>query len=178
MPACSPRSLRSLAVYLAGASLFTAIHDRLDVLIAIFLAVAIGIIVASVREKGSAQSFRPPRWDMPARIVVSTGMLLAITIAAPKLGPTATGILAPIPVIAWPLTVFSHVQQGRPEAVMAIRGNVQTSIGLLAFFIVVANAVPAHPFGAYVLALLVAVAFAAPWFWLSFRARNPIQPTV
>ncbi|QQQ52033.1 hypothetical protein JJQ97_07360 [Pseudomonas syringae] len=74
-----------------------------------------------MRYQNTGQAFR---W--PCRIV-----LLAITASATWLGPFASGMLTPIPVIAWSSTVLAYVQDGRQEMGKIIRGNAIGGVGVL-----------------------------------------------
>ena len=65
----------------------------------------------------------------------ATALLLVITAGAQWLGPVVSGFLAPIPVIAWPLAVFSHVQGGRHELGAIVRGNAIGAIGVIGFYL-------------------------------------------
>lgn len=80
-----------------------------------------------------------PAWDLPARMVVSTVLVLAVTGCAARLGPTLSGLVSPVPVIAWPLMLFAHLQGGRPEALATIRGTAAGSCGIIVFNLVVAR---------------------------------------
>ena len=93
----------------------------------------------------------PPRWDLPARMVIATALVLVITELAPVLGARWSGVLATFPVYAAILTVFAH-RAGAAPAVEVLRGLL---LGLLAFaaFFVVLGALIAH--------VPIAVAFAA-----------------
>ena len=71
-----------------------------------------------------------PRWDLPARMVVATALVVAITTAAPLLGPQLTGLLTTYPIYASVLAVFAHAQRGPVAAIHVIRG---LCFGLLAF---------------------------------------------
>ncbi|GAB6843114.1 hypothetical protein HNR00_000451 [Methylorubrum rhodinum] len=102
-----------------------------------------GLLLALTR--GAPAGTRParlPAWDLPARIAVSTGLVVLVTLGAPLLGPALSGLLAPVPVIAWPLIVFVHAQSGRPEAVATIRGTVSGAVGLCAFNLAVIRLAP------------------------------------
>jgi hypothetical protein len=63
----------------------------------------------------------PPRWDLPARMVIATLLVVFITEAAPVLGPRLSGVLAAFPVYAAILTVFGH-RSGAASAVRVLRG--------------------------------------------------------
>ncbi|MNP56894.1 hypothetical protein D3C76_1516570 [compost metagenome] len=72
-------------------------------------------------------------------MVAATTLLMVTTGFASWLGPAASGMLAPIPVIAWPLVVFAQVQAGRPGMVPMVRGNAIGAVGVIAFYLVVAG---------------------------------------
>jgi hypothetical protein len=53
----------------------------------------------------------------------------------------ASGLLAPIPVIAWPLAVFAHVQGGHHELGAIVRGNAIGAVGVLGFYLAVKSTI-------------------------------------
>src|SRR5207244_5950081 len=55
---------------------------------------------------------RLPRWDIPARMAVTTGLVLLLTSLAPAVGPRLAGLLATFPLYAAILTVFAHDLEG------------------------------------------------------------------
>ncbi|MCG8708202.1 hypothetical protein JHU04_001406 [Brenneria sp. 4F2] len=78
-----------------------------------------------------------PFWDIPMRMLTSTAMLFAITGSAHILGPHVSGILSPVPVIAWPLTVFAHAQGGRSDMAAVVRGNAVSALGVIVFYVTI-----------------------------------------
>ncbi|MCF4130095.1 hypothetical protein [Methylobacterium sp. SyP6R] len=80
-----------------------------------------------------------PAWDMPARMAASTVLVLTVTGCAAHLGPTLSGLVSPIPVIAWPLAIFAHLQGGSAEAQSTIRGTAAGSCGIIIFNLVVSR---------------------------------------
>lgn len=82
-----------------------------------------------------------PRWDLPARIVVATSLVVFITLFAPTLGPYGSAIAASFPVFASILGVFGERTHGHAAAVAVMRGVVPGLFGFIAFFLVVALAV-------------------------------------
>jgi hypothetical protein len=44
-------------------------------------------------------------------MIAATSMVLLVTASARLLGPQLSGLLSPIPVLAWPLCIFVHAQQ-------------------------------------------------------------------
>ena len=82
-----------------------------------------------------------PRWDIPARMVVGTAIVLAITEAADVLGPQLSGILAAFPVYVTVLAIFAHRLQG-PETAMGITRGLQFGLfGTIVFFLIVTSTI-------------------------------------
>ena len=100
--------------------------------------VVIGLIVRRTAATGPRASSSPgmPPWDIPLRMAASTSLLLAVTGLAHGIGPHWSGMLSPMPVVAWPLTVFLHSRCGRAEMVAAVRGNAISALGVIAFYVV------------------------------------------
>ncbi|RAU40347.1 MULTISPECIES: hypothetical protein [unclassified Pseudomonas] len=105
------------------------------VAITLFLVAMIVSITAPVRNPGTGRYVPTPRWIIPMRMLTATALLLAITATAQWAGPVVSGFLAPIPVIAWPLAVFAHVQGGRHELAAIVRGNAIGAIGVIGFYL-------------------------------------------
>ncbi|HMH52555.1 MAG TPA: hypothetical protein VK548_20110 [Candidatus Acidoferrum sp.] len=79
----------------------------------------------------------PPRWDLPLRMVTATLVVVAITEAAPALGPRLSGVLGAFPVYAAILTVFGH-RSGAASATQVLRGLLLGLFGFAGFFLVLA----------------------------------------
>ncbi len=84
---------------------------------------------------GGPSSRRQPRWDLPARIVVGTVLVVGLTTIAPVLGPTVSGIVTTFPVYVSVLTVFAFLSDGRPAAMGVLRGALIGLPGTVAFYI-------------------------------------------
>lgn len=99
---------------------------------------AIGCILVFTR-KDRTLSFnrQPPPFDLTSRILIATAMVLILTSSANVVGSELSGVLAPVPVIAWPLMVFEHIHHGRTDALTVIRGNAASGIGVLVFYLIV-----------------------------------------
>jgi len=124
-------------------------------------------------QDGSAAQAAPPRWDLPARMLVATAFVLALTAGARALGPQLSGLVAPFPVFGVVLAAFTHHRQGPAAAASLLRGNVQGSVAFLAFFGVVGLGLGRGPLAAtYGLAALAALATSAATFW---AVRKPLD---
>ena len=83
------------------------------------------------------------RWELPARMVSATALVILITGVAPLLGPQLTGLLSPFPVYATTLAVFVHRSQGGEEAVKLLRGVVVGSFTFIVFFLILSLSIVA-----------------------------------
>jgi hypothetical protein len=123
---------------------------------ATFLLAAVVLVAALAvmprRRAAVATSAALPPWDIPARIVVATAFVVALTEAAATLGPRLAGLLAPYPLYASVLAVFAHRVEGGASAVAVLRGLTLGLFSFAGFFLAVALLV--EPEG-------IAVAFAA-----------------
>jgi uncharacterized membrane protein (GlpM family) len=80
----------------------------------------------------------PPRWDLPARAIVATALVVLFTGLASTLGARLTGLLAVFPVYAAVLAVFAHRQEGQAGALAVLRGLVFGLLSFATFFFVLA----------------------------------------
>jgi hypothetical protein len=100
-----------------------------------------------------------PRWDLPARAALATVFVVALTAAAPALGPRLTGLVAPFPIYASILASFAHQQQGSAGAVLVTRGLLAGLFAFASFFLVLALTLPATSLiVAFALATMAALA--------------------
>ncbi|OLU26525.1 hypothetical protein [Pseudomonas sp. PA27(2017)] len=128
--------LSALACYGLAAFLLNQAAS-LAVSLAVILCMVIAIVPRTSRMAGEGEAgYVPtPRWIIPMRMITATLLLLMITLSAEWLGPTISGLMAPIPVIAWPLAVFAHLQGGRRELGAVVRGNAIGALGVAGFYL-------------------------------------------
>jgi hypothetical protein len=117
-----------------------------------------------------------PAWDIPARIVVGTCIVLAITAAAETLGPSLSGLLAALPVYVTVLAVFAHSLEGPGSAIHVVRGLQMGLFGTIVFFLVINASIERLGIGFAFGAGLVAVAMVQT---VSLRLmRRPVDTAV
>ena len=120
------------------------------------LVVAIFLMPRRMQPGGDAASM--PWWDIPARMVVATAFVVALTEAAPALGSRLAGLLAPFPLYATVLSVFAHRLQGAGAAIAVLRGLLLGLFAFTSFFLCVAALlVPAGVAVAFAVALVAAL---------------------
>jgi hypothetical protein len=85
---------------------------------------------------------RRPRWDLPARAIVATVLVLAITAVSGAVGPRVTGILGVYPLYSIVLATFAHHAAGAPAAVRVLRGVLLGLFAFPAFFVTIGLLLP------------------------------------
>lgn len=152
---------------LAAALAFAAATAVLDLVMlpaaGYFVVVILGLVVALFLMPPAAQrdqvdgEVRYPSWDLPARMVVATGFVVALTAAAPLLGAHLAGLIAPFPLYATVLAAFAHRLQGAGPAVGVVRGLLLGLFAFASFFLVLSLLLPAGIALAFVAAVAVAI---------------------
>jgi len=84
----------------------------------------------------------PPRWDLPVRALCALALVLTLTAVAGWLGPQLSGLLAPFPIIATVLAIFTHAQRGTDELLRLQRGLVSGFGAFVLFCFTLAIALP------------------------------------
>jgi hypothetical protein len=120
---------------------------------AVVLIIALRLVPPTLVSHG----VHPPRWDLPARMVAATILVLAITNAASMLGPRLSGLLATIPLYASILAAFGFTQIGPSAAINVWRGLLFGLFGFGAFYLVLATSLESIGIAAFAVALAVAV---------------------
>ena len=151
----------SVGYVLAALVLATAVPAYPPILFLLALAsIADGLGLIRVRRPDAPLVVvRPGRWDIPARAVVATSLVLAISALAPVIGGHAAGIIATYPVYISVLTSFAHRLAGPAQAIGVVRGLLLGLPGFSSFFLVVSSTLPTWPIpAAFGLALAAAIA--------------------
>ena len=141
---CSARRGWPLALAAASAA-FAVVAlglQRLAWPLLVLACVAVATLLVALRvmppRAAPVASTPPPRWDLPARMVSTTALVVALTELAPVLGPRLSGVLAAFPVYAAILTVFAH-RAGAAPAVEVLRGLLLGLFSFAGFFVVLSG---------------------------------------
>jgi hypothetical protein len=128
-------------------------------------------LMPAVAKRASSVAVSPPRWDLPARMVVATVFLILLTGASAALGPHLTGLLSPFPLYAVILAGFAHHRQGPAAAAGVLRGLLLGLFAFASFFLVLATLlVPVGAAAAFAVAIAVALALQGGSLWVLRRA--------
>lgn len=143
--------------------------------------VAIAALLVALRLIPSGSSGIPtapaPPWDVPARMVLATVVVLALTALAPRLGATLSGLLATYPLFAAILTAFGHHLQGASTAVSVLRGLLFGLFSFVGFCLVLAlGLVPLGIAGAFAAAIVVALLVQGASLWCLRSPRGITWP--
>ena len=115
-----------------------------------------------------------PGWDLPLRAVCAAALVVSLTAVAGRRGPELSGLLAPFPIVATVLAVFTHLQRGTGEMVRMMRGMVSGFAAFALFFFTLAVTLRHLPIGvAFALATGLALATQGVALLLTSRLAAP-----
>ncbi len=130
--------LASLLAGWAGFAAMTALLDGTSVsagialtIVLVTLALTLTVLQQDMREPDSRAE--EPAWDLPVRAMSALALVLALTALAGHLGAHLSGLLAPFPVIASVLAVFTHIFHGDEDVVRILRGFVVALVAYAMF---------------------------------------------
>ncbi|HVR88789.1 MAG TPA: hypothetical protein VHG53_04510 [Candidatus Limnocylindria bacterium] len=127
--------------------------------LAAVIVVVLPVAIRLAPDPGHITGLPLPWWDLPARMLVATGLVLAVTAAAVALGPRLSGLLATIPLYAMILAGFGHRLAGPAAAIGVWRGLLFGLFGFGGFYLALALALePLGIVAAFALAIVTAVA--------------------
>lgn len=108
--------------------------------IALYLALVVVLVVAIrlIPASWTHYGVHLPWWDLPARMVLATTLVIAITGSATALGPRLAGLLATIPLYASILAGFGHTLAAPAAAIDVWRGLLFGLFGFGAFYLMLA----------------------------------------
>jgi hypothetical protein len=136
-------------------------------------ALLLGLRLLPSRRERSQQLAPTTRWDLPARAVIATVLVVALTTVAPLLGPFASGLLSGFPLYATVLAVFAHRTAGADPAADVMRGLTAGLFGFAAFFLAIGTALdPLGITGAFLVASLSVAVVQAVSFAVLRRSRQ------
>jgi hypothetical protein len=116
----------------------------------------------------------PPPWDLPLRMVLATGLVLAITGFASTLGPGLSGTATTYPLLSTLVAVFVHRSAGAPAAVAVYRGLLVGLFALIGFATTLAVLLSRLPLG-LVFTLAVALTLAIQLGSLQVMRRTAVE---
>src|SRR5206468_1618680 len=143
--------------------------------VAFFLALDQGVGFAAAAAVGSMTGAgAQPRWDIPARMRVTTALVLLLTGFATVLGPQLTGLLATFPLYGAILAGFAHHLQGPGPAIRVLRGLLLGLFALAGFFLVLALSIERAGIArAFAAAIATALILQSGALW-ALRRESPV----
>lgn len=136
--------------------------DAIQTLLVVIAGMAVALLLMPGGAQSSSKNVAAPAWDLPARMVAATSLVLLLTGLAPALGARLTGLIAPFPVYGSILAAFTHAQRGRLATQSLLRGFMLGLSGTVGFYFVLAETLHAVPLAvAFCLALATALVLQA-----------------
>jgi uncharacterized membrane protein (GlpM family) len=134
-------TLATLAFAAAATILRIAAIPALPLYVVALVALSAGLYLCP-RGTTRARAAILPLWDIPARMLVATSLVVGITTMATTLGPSLSGLLSTFPVFATVLTVFAHRSLGTTAARQVLRGLLLGLYCFSSFFVVLSLLMP------------------------------------
>jgi hypothetical protein len=121
----------------------------------------------------------PPRWDLPLRMALATGIILVLTSVVPLFGAHIVGLLSSFPAMVTILGTFAQRQQGPAAAAAIMRGVVLGLFGFAAFYLIIGLAILHWGIGlAFLAATGATLAVQGASLRLAHRASESARPQV
>ncbi len=98
--------------------------------------IAVGVRLLPEGSNSTGRSGHPP-WDLPARMIVGTALVVGLTTVAPALGPQASGLVATFPVYVSVMATFGQRHGGAPAAIGLLRGLLLGLFATAGFYAIV-----------------------------------------
>jgi len=116
-------------------------------------------IILMPRHQTAGAPVPVPAWEIWLRMLSTAAMIALVTTIANLVGPTWTGIIATVPVMATIMVTFTHARLGHQPAALFMRSVMLSMFSFTTFFVVAAYALQSmEPLHAYLLATTAAVA--------------------
>lgn len=161
-----------LAFLLGVAALSPLRPPPLVSLVVVVACFALGLRLLPAVPPSPASVPLPPWWDLPARALAALGLVLTLTALSGALGAHLSGLLAPFPIIASVLAVFTHAHGGFAQVAILLRNFLFGFYGFAAFCFVLAIGLPSlSTAAAFGLAVAGALTVQATLFLLRSRLR-------
>jgi hypothetical protein len=151
--------LAGWAVFAAATAVFSAVSIPAGAALALAcLAIVAGLAALPPSGEQLGSRRRAPSWDLPLRAGCALALVLTLTAVAGWLGPQLSGLLAPFPIIATVLAVFTHAQRGPDDLLRLLRGLISGFGAFALFFFTLAVSLPRlGTTGSFTLATAVAL---------------------
>jgi hypothetical protein len=144
-------------------------------LVCVLASVALALLALPRSDDQSLSAITPPRWDLPLRAVSALALVLALTALAGQLGAKLSGLLAPFPVIASVLAVFTHALHGEEDLLRIMRGFVLGLVAYALFCFALAESLRSLSIAAsFAVAITVALTTQSIALALTWRRREPV----
>jgi uncharacterized membrane protein (GlpM family) len=161
--------------FFAMTALLSTVTVGVDPALGVVLAaVGLTLLVLPQVRGGQLSAANHPAWDLPLRGLSALALVLALTALAGQLGAKLSGLLAPFPVIASVLAVFTHAQHGEEDLLRIMRGFVMGLVGYALFCFALAVSLESLSVAeSFVLAAVAALITQGVALTLTWRRREP-----
>jgi hypothetical protein len=150
----------------------SASFPLLPLFFGILTVILLGLRVMPKEGQVEANEEEPGPWDLPARILLGTGVILLLTGVAPLLGPRLTGLLATFPLYISILSIFEQRHRGPGAAAHVLRGLLYGMFAFAGFFLTLGLMLERAGIAAsFITATLVALIVQGASLWVLRRSH-------
>jgi hypothetical protein len=129
--------------FLVGITLLSLIHPQpLVSMLLACTAFGVGLVLLPGPRRPPAARRALPWWDLPARAGAALALVLTLTAVSGALGPHLSGLLAPFPIIASVLAVFTHAHGGAGQVRVLLRNFLVGFYGFATFCLALVVTLP------------------------------------
>ncbi len=153
-----------IVCFAIAVTFLNSLHPGLLLAVGLALASVLAALLVIAPGDSVPAKVEYPSWDLPLRAATATCLVIFVTFSARVLGPALSGILSPVPVVAWPLCIFVHFHQGPAAAASVLRGIARGAFGVCAFYAVIDLGIRQfNPVLVYLTAVASAALLTLPW---------------
>jgi hypothetical protein len=158
----------SLLIFAASTTLLeNTSFPLVPLFVAIVTAIVLGLRLMPKESFVEQSDEKAGPWDLPARILLGTSVILLLSGSAAFIGPRLTGLLATFPLYISILAVFAQRRQGPAAAAHVLRGLLYGMFAFAGFFITLGLLIERSGIAwAFTSATLVALAVQGISLWI------------
>ena len=153
-------------------SIFIPLWPLFFSILAVF---ALTLFLMPKHKAGVTEEVEVPRWDLPARMIITTLFVFLLTELAPLTGARLAGLLSTLPIMTATLTVFAHHQHGHASANEVIRGLVMGLFSFAFFYLALSLLLPINIALAFISAIIASLVVQGIALWLIQNRNNTVS---
>lgn len=125
-------------IYLLGTYLLNQISFSLLVTFLLTMLALAMLLIIFPKFKEESTTVKPPKWDIPLRIILATLFIIGLTYISGRLGPQLSGLLTTFPIFGTIFAATTHYLYGSNACIRLLRNAVLSMLSFAVFFLIIA----------------------------------------